>query len=513
MRVKMSMLYDGLKSCVLCKKGSSYNKSVPVDDVCFSKKSKVPNDVRYLFIDWSDYDQSAYVNIPSEMLILASRSESIENEHFPPCALIVYAATSLSLLFEMCRDVMRDYFEWGDSLLSLMMNNADLNQLTSHAHSLLANPIMILDNSMKLLSHTPDDPMDDQVWAMTVEKGYADLDHHASQILKRALNLLNDHDSAFNHPMHGNSIASATSVMINDHRVAIVSLMEKNHPISEGDFDCLCYFGKLLSLYFKTFDFHNHLTDNQIEMVLLDILDERFKSDHELTTRLRNVNWQPQKNFFIMVIQSKLAFLNPAQLKKISESLIKIIDHSYAVIYDNNIVLLINHNHSDCLNFQTRRNLLHFLKTDQLCAGLSDAEDHITEIARLYRQSLMALEMGGHLKLTDNLFSFNDHRFNSMIHSFVKLGDVKSYLHPAIRKLDAYDRKKGSALLPTLIAYLKNNGKQLKAANELYIQRGTLLYRIKKIEEMCQIDLSDPQTIFDLQLSLQIDHFSNQLIE
>lgn len=42
MRVKMSMLYDGLKSCILCKKGSSYNKSVPVDDVCFSKKAKFP---------------------------------------------------------------------------------------------------------------------------------------------------------------------------------------------------------------------------------------------------------------------------------------------------------------------------------------------------------------------------------------------------------------------------------------------------------------------------------------
>jgi sugar diacid utilization regulator len=247
--------------------------------------------------------------------------------------------------------------------------------------------------------------------------------------------------------------------------------------------------------------------------VLLDILDGRFTSEEELTTRLRNVNWQPQKHFFILTIQSKLAFLNPAQLKKISESLIDIIDHSYALIYDNNIVLLINHDHPDCLNFQTMNTLDHFLKTNQLWAGLSDDEDHISEIPRLYRQALMALEMGSHLKLDNNLFSFSDYRFNSLIYSFVKLGDIKSYLHPAIRKLDAYDQKKGAALLPTLIAYLKNNSKQLKAAQELYIQRGTLLYRLKKIEEMCQLDLSDPQTIFDLQLSLQIEHFSNHLSE
>lgn len=248
-------------------------------------------------------------------------------------------------------------------------------------------------------------------------------------------------------------------------------------------------------------------------MVLLDILDGRLSSEAELTTRLRNVNWQPQKHFFILTIQSKLAFLNPAQLKKISESLIDIIDHSYALIFDNNIVLLINHDQTDCFNFQTLNKLNHFLKTNQLWAGLSDAEDKITEIARLYRQSLMALNMGSHLKLEDDLFYFTQHRFNSMIYSFVKLGDIKSYLHPAIRKLDAYDLKKGAALLPTLITYLKNNGKQMKAAQELYIQRGTLLYRLKKIEEMCQLDLSDPQTIFDLQLSLQIEHFSNHLSE
>ncbi|UYO63933.1 helix-turn-helix domain-containing protein [Acetobacterium wieringae] len=507
MRVTMSMLYDGLKSCVLCRKGTAYNKNIYVDDVCFSKKSKIPTDISYVIVDWSDYNQDAYVHIPSEMLILATRKETDDSEVLPPCALIIYSAASLSQLFEICRDVMRRYFQWGDELLSLVMKNVDIHQLIECAHRILTNPMMILDNSMKVLGFTPDDSVDDEVWKLTVEKGYADLDSQASQVLKRALTLLDNRDAAYNHPMHGDSWASAKSVVLNGNRVAIISLIQKNHPISEGDFSCLCYFGDMLSLYFKTHDSRSYLTDNRLELIITDILDERFKNDAELVARIRNVNWLPKKNFFILTIQSQHVFLNKTQLKKISDAILKLITSSCAVIYNDHIVILINHDQLSSLSAQESENLAHFLKKNQLCAGVSNGEEKISDLARLYRQALMAIDIGNYLGLDDQLFNFKEHRLSSMIYAFVKLGDIESYLNPCIKQLQAYDQKKGAALLPTLVAYLDNNCKQLKASQDLYIQRGTLIYRLKKIEELCKIDLTDQQVIFDLQLSFKLFQF------
>lgn len=507
MRVTMSMLYDGLKSCVLCLKGTAYNKNIYVDDVCFSRKSKIPTEINYVIIDWSDYNQDAYIHIPSEMLILATRNETIDRDSLPTCALIVYSSSSLSQLFEICRDIMRRYFQWGDELLSLVMKNADIHQLIECAHRILANPIMILDNSMKVLGFTPDDIIDDAVWKLTVEKGYADLDSHSSQVLKRALTLLNENEAAYNHPMHGDSWASAKSVILDGNRVAIISLIQKNHPISEGDFSCLCYFGDLLALYFKTHDSRSYLTDNRLELIITDILDERFKNDAELYARIRNVNWLPKKNFFILIVQSRHVFLNKTQLKKISDSILKIISSSCAVLYNEHIVILINHDQSSSLNSHESQNLTHFLKQHQLCAGVSNGEQKVCELARLYRQALMAIDIGDYLGIDEQLFNFKEHRLNSMIYSFVKLGDIESYLNPCIKLLTEYDEKKGASLLPTLVSYLSNNCKQLKTSQDLYIQRGTLIYRLKKIEEMCRIDLTDQHVIFDLQLSLNLYQF------
>lgn len=177
------------------------------------------------------------------------------------------------------------------------------------------------------------------------------------------------------------------------------------------------------------------------------------------------------------------------------------------MIYNDHIVILINHDQLSSLSAQESENLAHFLKKNQLCAGVSNGEEKISDLARLYRQALMAIDIGNYLGLDDQLFNFKEHRLSSMIYAFVKLGDIESYLNPCIKQLQAYDQRKGAALLPTLVAYLDNNCKQLKASQDLYIQRGTLIYRLKKIEELCKIDLTDQQVIFDLQLSLKLHQF------
>lgn len=507
MRVNMSMLYDGLKTCVLCEKGSAYNKNVYVDDVSFSKKVKAPSESNYVLIDWNDYDQKAYVNIPPEFLILAARDERIDPASLAPCALVIYSTTSLSQLFEICREIMRQYFQWGDEILSLIMKNASLPQLLDCAHDLLKNPMMILDDSMKVLAYTSDDPMEDEVWKLTVEKGYADLEGQSSLVLKNGLTLLNKGDAAYNHPMHYNSVASAKSVTVNNKRAAIVSLIQNNHKISEGDFACLCYFGDILSLYFKSLDSQNYLTDNRLESIILDILSQRFTSDTELYTRLRNVDWIPKEKFYVLTIQSLRSFLNPFQLKKISDTVVKYVSESYAVVYDGKVVVMINHNKPECLSSKEIQNLTSYLIEQELCAGLSGVETKIRELARLQRQALAAIDMGNYLGLHEYLYRFNERRFESMIYSFIKLGDTESYLHPCIKTLEQYDKKRGASLLQTLISYVDNNCKQVKTAQDLFIQRGTVVYRIKKIEDICQIDLRDTQVLFDIQLSLNLYSF------
>jgi len=51
---------------------------------------------------------------------------------------------------------------------------------------------------------------------------------------------------------------------------------------------------------------------------------------------------------------------------------------------------------------------------------------------------------------------------------------------------------------------LKNNQHLLKTANELFIHRNTMSYRIKKIFDIINIDLSCSETVFNLMMSYKV---------
>lgn len=67
-----------------------------------------------------------------------------------------------------------------------------------------------------------------------------------------------------------------------------------------------------------------------------------------------------------------------------------------------------------------------------------------------------------------------------------------------------HDAAKKSPLIPTLRAYLDANGHQPTAAAACFIHISTLKYRLKKIRELLDEDLSDPEVGFQLRLAFKL---------
>lgn len=67
-----------------------------------------------------------------------------------------------------------------------------------------------------------------------------------------------------------------------------------------------------------------------------------------------------------------------------------------------------------------------------------------------------------------------------------------------------YDRVKGAAMLQTLHAFLENQGNVADTARRLHLHRGSLLYRLRRIEELTGCSLADPWDRFHLELALRL---------
>jgi purine catabolism regulator len=80
--------------------------------------------------------------------------------------------------------------------------------------------------------------------------------------------------------------------------------------------------------------------------------------------------------------------------------------------------------------------------------------------------------------------------------------------HALVAPLVAYDQRTGRNLLQTLEVFLDEKGNTSASARRLFLNRHSLLYRLRKIEELTDRSLESSQDRFLLELSLRLHHYA-----
>jgi hypothetical protein len=74
----------------------------------------------------------------------------------------------------------------------------------------------------------------------------------------------------------------------------------------------------------------------------------------------------------------------------------------------------------------------------------------------------------------------------------------------ALARLVDYDRQHGSSLVETLRAWLEHFGDAVAAAESLFVHQNTFRYRLRRVAEVGEIDLADPDQRFAAMLQLRV---------
>jgi sugar diacid utilization regulator len=82
--------------------------------------------------------------------------------------------------------------------------------------------------------------------------------------------------------------------------------------------------------------------------------------------------------------------------------------------------------------------------------------------------------------------------------------DLEAFARRTLRPLIEYDRGHGGELLRTLRVFLEEDRVQRRAAARCFVHVNTVVYRVRRIEELLGVDLGDPSTVFDITLALRI---------
>jgi sugar diacid utilization regulator len=137
-------------------------------------------------------------------------------------------------------------------------------------------------------------------------------------------------------------------------------------------------------------------------------------------------------------------------------------------------------------------------------AGMGRANRGATGVRMSYREAEHGLAMGRRLLGPGKAVSFADLGLHRVLFAVAQLSEVTDFYRDVVGELLAYDERSGADLMATLEAYFASNGSPTETAQRLHLHRNTVLYRLRRIEEIGKLRLDDPTARLNLHLCLRI---------
>lgn len=139
---------------------------------------------------------------------------------------------------------------------------------------------------------------------------------------------------------------------------------------------------------------------------------------------------------------------------------------------------------------------------DTIRVGASPLHEDAATLQRAYEHALESLALLPALGDDRRIAHFEELGILHWLHAVPQDLLAENAFARSIQRLADHDRARGAELLHTLEVFLECDGNSVRAAEKLIVHRHTLKYRLQRIEELCEVDLSDPLCKLNLRAAL-----------
>ena len=145
-----------------------------------------------------------------------------------------------------------------------------------------------------------------------------------------------------------------------------------------------------------------------------------------------------------------------------------------------------------------------FLRDNIFKAGFSNEFRDLSAVSAYYTQARIALKTGVAAAPSIWYHRFGDRVRDYLLKQCTAELEAEYVCAPELLRLRAIDAENDTDYFNTLKNFLKNNMNVVRTAQEMYIHRGTMNYRVARIKELTGLDLEDPEVRFFLELSFRL---------
>lgn len=136
--------------------------------------------------------------------------------------------------------------------------------------------------------------------------------------------------------------------------------------------------------------------------------------------------------------------------------------------------------------------------------GVGKTTQSIRCLYKSYRQASSVLRLQTNGKVSPDNIYYNDMGIYTLLMNITDRDVLTDFIENTLQPVIDYDEKNDTNLVQILRSYMKNNGSVQATADELFVHRNTVNYRLNKIKELTGMDLSALDTRLKLGTALMI---------
>ncbi|MBP1931402.1 PucR family transcriptional regulator [Ammoniphilus resinae] len=310
----------------------------------------------------------------------------------------------------------------------------------------------------------------------------------------------------------------AISVRKGQSVLGYIWVQEVNEPLGQEQFKILRMASRAAMPRLHQRQVRRRIQEEKGKEFFWEMLLGTVQSHYEILTRAEDIGIKLPKIFSIFVFECDTAKYQSLE-KEISYLLTNLRDtfslHSFPlwVTSQNRFILMAgdreatsDFHQAACYFVQEMKMKIRERFGNVVMAGsFGNAYQSFASVEQSYQQAMAVLRMKKLLpKETEGISGYPELGLYRFIPLVLEKNLIEQHQNYRLEKLLQYDKENQSDLLHTLEVYFDCAGKVNAAANVLHIHPNTLAYRLKRIAEVAQLNLDDPNQRFSMFLDIKL---------